>query len=354
MPANDTRSTMKILIIQTAFLGDVILTLPLAQALRRAFADATIHMVAIPGAAGIVTGSPAINRTIVFDKKGSQRGIRELLRFGSLLREERYDAVLTPHRSLRTALLALMSGARIRVGFRNSAGWPAYTHRVEYPREGHEVDRNLQLLHGLQLQPGKKEAPLLEPTADDRSAVEAFLQMSGLPGVGLVAIAPGSVWFTKRWPAHKYAMVIRALESEGHACVIIGGAEDRELSAQILSAAGAKRSVSAAGTLTLLQSAELIRRARVLVTNDSAPLHIGVAVRTRVIAIFGPTVPAFGFSPYGEHDIVVERGGLACRPCTKHGGPSCPIGTFECMESIQPEEVLQRIRGGESPAGAVD
>ena len=101
---------------------------------------------------------------------------------------------------------------------------------------------------------------------------------------------------------------------------------------------------SAAGKLSLLESADLIGRCAVLVTNDSAPLHLGMAMRTPVIALFGPTVPRFGFGPRGKHDEVVEQHGLACRPCSIHGGKSCPIGTFDCMRRITPEIVLNRVQ----------
>ena len=97
------------------------------------------------------------------------------------------------------------------------------------------------------------------------------------------------------------------------------------------------------GELTLLQSGELIRRCRVLIANDSAPMHMAVAVRTPVVAIFGATVPEFGFTPLGEHDVVVQTLGLECRPCAIHGGTSCPIKTFVCMKDIQVADVLDRV-----------
>jgi heptosyltransferase-2 len=330
---------VNILIIQTAFLGDVILTLPLAQALRRSYPDATIDMMVIPGAAEIVSGSPAIDETILFDKKGNQRGLLALFKLGIELRSRGYDCVITPHRSLRTGVLAYVSQAPRRIGFSASALSIVFTRRIQFAEGLHEADRNLQLLQGLDIIPPAKERPVLQPSVADSAVVDEFLSAAGIESQNLIGVAPGSVWFTKRWPTQKYAQLIRELEGRGHVCVLLGGMEDVPLTESILSSSDARRSVSAAGKMTLLQSAELIGRCSSLVTNDSAPLHIGVAMRTKVVALFGPTVPQFGFTPYGEDDTVIQREGLSCRPCTKHGGNACPIGTFECMEAISPSTV---------------
>ena len=158
----------------------------------------------------------------------------------------------------------------------------------------------------------------------------------------LVAVAPGSVWATKRWPVEKYADVVRALQAEGWYVVCVGSREDAPLCADLLRRAGA--GINAAGRLTLLQSAELLRRCRALISNDSAPMHLAVAMRTTVVAIFGATVPAFGFAPMGENDVVIETEGLTCRPCAIHGGPRCPIGTFVCMHQITADRVLESVR----------
>ncbi len=333
----------KILILQTAFLGDVILTLPLAQSLRRAYPDAVIDMVVLPSAANVVEGSPAVTAALIFDKKGGQRGIRPLLRFGLELRARRYDLVISPHRSLRTAVLVLFSGARRRIGFRTSALTLVFTDLVDRPMSEHEVDRTLGLLRPLGIEPFRKEKPQIVPDDGDKERVDRFLRDAALEDSNFLTIAPGSVWLTKRWPVARYAGLVRALESQGMACVLIGGPEDDELARHILLEAGARRSVHAAGRLSIRQSAEIIRRSRLLITNDTAPLHLGVSMHTRVVALFGPTVPSFGFAPYGMDDIVIEREGLTCRPCTKHGGPACPIGTFECMESITVQEVMDRL-----------
>ena len=125
--------------------------------------------------------------------------------------------------------------------------------------------------------------------------------------------------------------------------VLIGGREDEALCNRIAVESKAVEVYVTAGKFTLLQSAELLRRCKVLVSNDSAPMHLAVAMRTPVIALFGATVPSFGFAPYGEKDIVVQTEGLPCRPCSIHGGDKCPIGTFDCMVRISAEMVFEKV-----------
>jgi heptosyltransferase-2 len=158
-----------------------------------------------------------------------------------------------------------------------------------------------------------------------------------------VAVAPGSVWNTKRWPADRFADLVRRLNAARLPVVLVGGKDDVPLCDEIARAAGHPAVLNVAGRLSLLQSAELIRRCRLVVSNDSAPMHLAVAMRVPVVAIFGATVPSFGFSPAGPRDVVVETGGLSCRPCGIHGGKRCPVGTFECMLAIDTARVFDRV-----------
>ena len=160
----------------------------------------------------------------------------------------------------------------------------------------------------------------------------------------MVALAPGSVWFTKRWPEEHFLAVARALLHDGVPVVLVGGADDAALCARIAEGCGEGAAIlNAAGRLSLLQSAELLRRCALLVSNDSAPMHLAGAVGTPVFALFGATVPSFGFAPLGPRDRVFELQGLACRPCGIHGGQECPIGTFVCMRDLTPASLLAPI-----------
>jgi heptosyltransferase II len=325
------------LVIQTAFLGDVVLTTPLLEAL--AAAHGPVDVVTTPAAAPLVETHPAVRRVIAYDKRGKDRGLVRLVRLARALGAEHYEAAYLPHRSLRSAALAWLAGIPQRVGFDD--GWPLlYTEVRRRPRAGHEIDRLLTLLGHAR---PAAAVPTLVTTPEDRAATDALLGEHGI-AAPFVALAPGSIWGSKRWPY--YAELAQRLAQRA-AIVTVGGPEDAPLAEEIgkaVTASGARwRAVNACGKLTLRQAAELLRRAAVLVTNDSAPLHFVQAVRTPTVAIFGPTVPAFGFAPRGPRDRVVDVGALPCRPCSAHGPPSCPLGHHRCMRSLTVDAVLQAI-----------
>jgi heptosyltransferase-2 len=240
--------------------------------------------------------------------------------------------VYLPHRSVRSAALALLSGAPERIGFADSAAALTYTLRIPRSPQGHEVERLLALAGS-----GHLAARVsLGLTAADYSTADGWLATHGL-STRFVALAPGSIWGTKRWPY--YPALAAALEWP---CVVIGGHEDAGL-AEAIVASAAGRAVSAAGVLSLRASAALIQRAAVLVTNDSAPLHLATAVGTPIVALFGPTVPEFGFGPRGTGDHALGYVGLACRPCSKHGPQTCPLGHHRCMRDLTVETVAAAV-----------
>jgi len=338
-----------ILVFHTAFPGDIVLMLPLVQALKEAIPGAMITVVTTPAAAGLVAGHPAVAETIEYDKRGRQRGVGGVIAMASRLRRGNFDCAIIPHRSLRSALVCRLADIPVRIGFDTSAGRFLLTHRVRYEKGDHEIVRNLALAGPLGITGKGRPLPRLYPTADDRRKVDETLRQShrgnGHPRRGvMVALAPGSVWKTKRWPEERYAELLRLLDAEGFAVALVGGEADVELCRRIAPGGGASV-IDAAGRLSLLQSAELIARCAVLVSNDSAPMHLAVAMGTPVVAIFGATAPAFGFAPAGLRDRVVETAGLRCRPCAIHGGTRCPIGTFECMLKIPARRVQEEVLG---------
>ncbi|HEU5042141.1 MAG TPA: glycosyltransferase family 9 protein, partial [Gemmatimonadales bacterium] len=144
-------------------------------------------------------------------------------------------------------------------------------------------------------------------------------------------------WGTKRWPG--YPALAAALAEP---IVVVGGAADAALAAEVAAAAPERVHV-AAGQLGLRQSAALLARAGILITNDSAPLHLATAVGTRVVALFGPTVPAQGFGPRGADDVVLGVQGLSCRPCSGHGPQVCPLVHHRCMRELSVETVLGAV-----------
>ena len=339
---------MTSLVIQTAFLGDVVLTTPLLEAL--ATRHGPVDVVTTPAAAALVETHPAVRRVIPYDKRGAERGLAGFVRLVRTLRAERYEVAYLPHRSLRSAALAWLAGIPRRIGFAD--GWRSlYTEARSRGMLGHEIDRLLALGD---VSGPTRARPALQVTPADRTATEGFLHAHGIHEP-FIALAPGSIWGSKRWAY--YPELAQQLVSSV-AIVVVGSPEDAALGDEIVQAveAGATpaegRVVNACGKLTLRQSAEAIRRSKALVTNDSAPLHLAQAVETPTVAIFGPTVPAFGFGPRGPRDSVVELTGLPCRPCSRHGPPVCPLGHHRCMRDVGVERVLAAIEatGALAPA----
>ncbi len=333
----------RFLVFHTAFIGDLVLMLPVTQALRAAYPDAWIGVVAIPAAGSLLAGHPSIDDVIVYDKKGSDRGAGGFLRLVSRIRSLHAHVAIVPHRSVRSALAVWFAGIPRRIGFTTSAGAPLFTDRVAYLPAAHEVDRDLALLTPLGVDPHDVRRPYFPPSPADAAVVDRVAGLTGgmFTGAPLIALAPGSVWFTKRWPARHFVSLALGLGAAGCRVVLVGGPEDRTMCDQIAAACGDASVTNLAGALTLRQSAELLRRCRLVVTNDSAPLHIAGAVGTTTFAVFGATVPAFGFGPLGPFDRTFGVEGLSCRPCAIHGGTRCPIGTFDCMERLAPDEILQ-------------
>jgi heptosyltransferase-2 len=316
------------LVIQTAFLGDVVLTTPLLTAL--ADQHGPVDVVVTPAAAPLVEGHPAVARVIIYDKRGRDAGFAGLRRLGAELRAQRYGRAYLPHRSWRSAALALLARVPDRVGFADSPAAITYTTRVLRVPTGHEVERLLALAGRRTRTPPPVSLALTD--ADERAA-DIWLAQRGIPP-GFIAIAPGSIWGTKRWPY--YPALAAALEGP---LVLIGGSDDAGLADEVVGAAPG-RAWSATGA-TLRVSAALIRRARLLITNDSAPLHLATAVGTPLLAIFGPTVPEQGFGPRGSRSLALGHAGLGCRPCSAHGPQVCPLGHHRCMRELPVETVAE-------------
>ena len=296
-----------------------------------------VDVVTTPAAAALLETHPAVRRAIPYAKRGADRGLGGLMRLARTLRAERYAFAYLPHRSLRSAALAALARIPRRIGFAD--GWRLlYTGSRRRPGTGHEIDRLLALADASSRH---QTAPTLGLTAADVAAAEAALRGGGISGV-FAALAPGSIWGSKRWPY--YAALAERLAGRVDV-VVVGAADDAALGDAVVTAVGRSggRAVNLCGRLTLRESAAAIRRAAVLVTNDSAPLHFAQAVATPTIAIFGPTLPSFGFGPRGPRDRALGVDGLPCRPCSAHGPARCPLGHHLCMQSLRVDDVLHAI-----------
>jgi heptosyltransferase II len=324
------------LVIQTSFLGDMVLTTPLIAYLAE---RGPVDVVSTPAAAALLANHPAVRERIVYDKRGADTGVGGFLRMASRLRAASYDTAYLAQGSVRSGALALAARIGDRVGFATSAGRAFYTTRVAPIDNTHHAARLLSLGTRDPLRSHTRDVlrPRLYPGERERADVDRVL--GSTTNERLFALAPGSVWATKRWP--HYAALAATLSRDGRV-VVVGAEGDRSLADEIVAAA--PTAIDATGKLSLLASAELIRRSTVLVTNDSSPLHLASAMNTPTVAVFGPTVPEFGFGPLADHADVAGLDGLACRPCDRHGPQRCPLGHWRCMREISAESVAALVR----------
>jgi len=332
-------------VIQTAFIGDVVLATPLFESARRSCPDDEIIAVVRPESENLLGNNPHIDAILTWDKRGGGRGAGGMLDLAEKLRERRVRIAIIPHRSMRTGLAALLSGAKERVGFRKGGGFIFHTRRAPWLIGIHEVERNLMLASALGWNT-EGVHPAIFPDGNDRSIVDSILGETGPFHV----LAPGSVWPTKMWPQEFYQEVGRHFAHKGLRAVISGGHGDREACASV--AMGIPGSLDVCGRLTLRQSAELYRRSEFVLAGDTAPQHLAAAMDAWIFSIFGPTVREFGFWPYSEKGTIIEEA-LSCRPCGMHGHRSCPTRTHLCMRRITSDRVIHTIedsgacRGGE-------
>lgn len=323
-------------VIQTAFIGDVVLATPLFEAARAANPGDKVIVVVKKGCENLVENNPHVDEIIVWDKRDEHAGISGTFHLAKQLRERHIETVLIPHRSVRSGFTAWIAGIRRRIGFAKGGGRFFHTCRAPYRYGLHEVERNL-MLAGAAGWETEGFTPALFPDDHDRAVVDRMLD--GIER--FCVIAPGSVWPTKMWPEDSYLGVGPIFAGRGLTVVVSGGPDDREVCRRV--AGGTPGALDACAKLTLRQSAELYRRAQFLLTGDTAPQHIAAAMGTRVFSLFGPTVKRFGFWPYSEHGVVIEDPNVDCRPCGAHGHIRCPEGTHDCMRRITPEQVVDII-----------
>ena len=326
---------IRILIIHTAFIGDIVLSTPLIKKLKEVYPNSDITYVTTPAGASILRNNPNISEIIEYDKRGKHKGLKGIYQLGKRLKYENFNLVITPHRYIRSSILSWLTGSPVRKGYRNATASFLYTEKISYDRNKHEVEKLLSFVSGKE---EKRYEIELYPNEQDVKKVDEMLKE--YKGKKLILLAPGSKWFTKKWPLEYFNEVIgQIMNREDIITGIIGGTD--ELALNIVSGGNV---VDFRGKTTLLELAELIKRSELIVTNDSSPIHIATAWKNvRILAIFGPTVKELGFFPWSENSKVFQIEGLACRPCSLHGGDKCPQKHFKCMLDIKPKIILDEI-----------
>ncbi|WP_029894194.1 glycosyltransferase family 9 protein [Desulfohalovibrio reitneri] len=336
-----------ILLWQTAFLGDAVLTLPLAQTLATAFPGAAVHLVVRKGLSPLFRSHPDLASVREFDKRGRGKGLAGARNMGREIGREGHDLLASPHASFRSALVARASGIPVRVGY--SAPWYnrlAYTHTIDRRfDEFEEIERLLRLTLPLGLnETDWDHRPRLTLPQEERGKAGELLSSLPAPVLGL---HPGSVWPTKRWPAGSFAAVAdRALEA-GASVALFAGPGEEETAAEVKRTMRGKdspRFLDLSGELSLPLLAAVLGGLDCYLTNDSGPMHLAWTQHTPTVALFGPTVRSLGFFPRGERSVVLEAD-VACRPCGLHGGRTCKPGHHRCMTEITPEIAWAEVKG---------
>jgi heptosyltransferase-2 len=328
----------KILVIQTSFLGDSILSLPFLQLLKKENPGMSIHVVSTPESAEIFEASPVVDKVIPLDKKGKHRFLLSTISFAKELADEKYTKLYSLHRSFRTSILVYFTGVQETYGYDTASASFMYKHKVHYHRSYHEVRR---LMGFLQNEVGDDDWRVL-PEIDSRKKrsveKEAYIQ-SLFTNKRIIAIAPGSVWETKKYPVEHYKEVIQYFSGRDYSIILLGGKAERSLCDDL---AKNTEALNLCGVFSLIDVHFILQACSLLICNDSALAHLGVSANIPVEMVYCSTVPEFGFYPYHDKGDNVGLRELQCKPCGIHGKRVCPLKHFNCGYLLQPEVVIKK------------
>jgi ADP-heptose:LPS heptosyltransferase len=328
----------KFLIIQTAFIGDVVLATGILEKLHAFFPEATIDFLVRKGNEGLFKDHPYLHEILVWNKQEAKQ--RNLLKTLKLIRSRKYDTVINVQRFAATGLLTAFSGAKEKIGFDKNPLAFLFNRRIKHvistsQQPKHEIERNNDLVAFLTDEVVSK--PRLYPSQNDFAFVAKFQQQP------YCCIAPASVWFTKQYPVDKWIAFCKLVPQQ-YFIYLLGSSSDNALCDEIISACPDKSITNLSGQLNFLQSAALMKGAVMNYVNDSAPMHFASAVNAPVTAIYCSTLPSFGFGPLSDKRFIVEIDiPLPCRPCGLHGLKACPLGHFDCAYKIKDGQLLQTL-----------
>lgn len=326
----------RILIIQTAFLGDVLLTFPIAHHLKKINPAYKVTFLIKKELSELKEIYPLIDEFIFIDKSKYISSINEIVK----KIKNRFDVVISPHRSARSSIISFLSNAPVRISFNKSSLSFLYTHLVQYRNDQHEIARNLDLLKFFSPKLDWKERITLK--LDKYILNEKFMIWKD-NGEKIVVIAPGTVWETKRYPEYYFSVIAKKLIDDGFKIVLIGSNQDFEIGLRIQKYLKDEMNIlNLIGKLSIRGSISLIGLSNLLICNDSAPTHMAIFTNTPIITIYGSTVPEFGFYPFRDFDRIVQVENLYCKPCGIHGYKKCPQKHFRCMIDLKPDLVYQK------------
>jgi ADP-heptose:LPS heptosyltransferase len=323
---------MRILIIQTAFIGDVILATSVLEKLKKNFPDADFDFFLRKGNEQLFKNHPFIKEIFIWDKK--KKKFLNLFRLLKQIRKIKYDYVVNLHRHTNSGLITFLSKSNIKAGFSNNPFSFCYDYKVKFNIKDnkHETERNHEVIRKFTNEIPEK--PKLYPGDLEFEYIKKYTNKD------YICIAPASVWFTKQFPVEMWIQFTNKVENILK-IYLLGSKSDFNLCNQILLNSENKQITNLTGELSLLESAALMKNAVMNYVNDSSPLHLASAVNASVTAIFCSTLPEFGFTPLSANSKIVQtREFLKCRPCGNHGKKYCPENHFKCAYSININELI--------------
>ena len=316
----------RILVIQTAFLGDVILASPVWENLHARYPNAQIDVVVKKGNESLLTAHPFLHQVFIFDKN---QKVKNLWNLGKTLRSKQYDLVINLQRFTSSGILTLLANGKETRGFEKNPLSFFFTKRYKHEMklDWHEVDRNLSLISDLVAEPIRR--PQLFPSKEDLNSIQIYQE------VPYSCMAPTSVWYTKQAPQEIWLELIDKLSATNTQIYLLGAPSDRAYLDEMVKNTRTSQVINLAGQLSLLQSAALMAGAQHNYVNDSGPLHLASATNATVSAFFCSTIPEFGFGPLSDNATIIEVKDLDCRPCGLHGHKACPKGHFKCGKGLK-------------------
>lgn len=312
----------KIIIIQSAFIGDAILVSGLVETVRKQKPKAEIHLLLRKGNEGLYKDHPYLTKVWIWDKK---RKYASLLSLVAKIRKERFDWLFCVQRFGSMGLLSSLSKAKYKVGFAKNPWSKFFTYKIDHNiGDGtHEIERNTKLLEPWLGKDLKAEKPKLCLMPGDYNRAAVYRKKEYL------CMFPSSVWFTKQLPKEKWVELCK--QYSNYPIYLMGAPGDAALAEEIKALTGLDNIEILCGKLSLNESAALMQDATMNFVNDSAPLHLASATNSKVKAFFCSTVSSFGFGPLADDAEIIENTNkLDCRPCGLHGKKSCPLGHFKC------------------------
>lgn len=323
---------VKFLIIQTAFIGDVILATPIIEKLHKFYPDSQIDFLLRKGNENLLRNHPYVSNLLIWNKKENK--LKNMFRIIKKIRSKKYDYVINLQRFASTGIITSLSNGKIKVGFNKNPFSFTFTRKFKHEigNGKHEVERNIELIE--EITDNSTFKPKLYPSGEDFQIVSEYKMRP------YICIAPTSVWYTKQFPAEKWVDLIHKIDSKYH-IYLVGGPDDKESCNQIISQSEKSNISNLCGKLSFLQTSALMSNATMNYVNDSAPMHMASAMNAPTTAIFCSTVPNFGFGPLSDqHKIIETKEKLDCRPCGLHGFKDCPKGHFNCAFTIESDQLL--------------